>query len=249
MTQILTVIALKIASIISRILHKGIVMKLFISILAITLVSSTAQALTLKKGQVIGGDGAIHDGASPEMQSQLVKNAQKTDLFGNKKGAGVVGRNLFVIVEGDAVFVPLSELAGKSKDGLAEVVREYIVSHLVTNMTAKHLAEEGSIDQETLEQFESMDMANDEATMQIANEVSEFAKYDIEKATAVLEASLNLATVDAANEAAREAAESVFEQAFEAANEVAAEAYDAIHGEGAYCEQDPSCEVWTPESE
>lgn len=228
---------------------KGILMKFYLPILMVIMLSSASQALTLKKGQVIGGDGSIHDGASPEMQEQLIKNAQKTDFFGNKKGAGVVGGNLFVIVDDEAVFVPLSELAGKSKEGLTNVVREYIVSHLVTNMTAKHIAEEGSIDKETLEQFESMDIANDEVTQQIANEVSEFAKYDIEKATAVLEASLNLATVDAANNAAREAAESAFEQAFEAANEVAAEAYDAVHGEGAYCEQDPNCEVWTPDSE
>ena len=208
-----------------------------------------AQALTLKKGQIIGGDGDLHDGASPAMQSQLIKNAQKTDFFGNKKAAGVVGGNLFVIVDDDAVFVPLSELAGKSKEGLTEVVREYIVSHLVSEMTTKHIAEEGGIDQETLKQFESMDIANDEVTNQIASEVSELAKYDIEKATAVLEASLNLATVDAANDAAREAAESAFEQAFEAAHEVASEAYDAVHGEGAYCEKDPNCEVWTPDSD
>ena len=228
---------------------KVVTMKFYIAILTLILFSSTSHALTLKSGQVIGGDGSIHDGASPEMKSQLIKNAQRTDLFGNKKGAGVVGKNLFVIVEDEAVFVPLSELAGKSKEGLTNVVREYIVSHLVSNMTAKHIAEEGSIDRETLEQFEAMDIANDEVTQQIANEVSELAKYDIEKATAVLEASLNLATVDAANDAAREAAESAFEQAFEAANEVAAEAYDAVNGEGAYCEQDPDCEVWTPDSE
>ena len=204
-----------------------------------------AHALTLKKGQVIGGDGGVYDGASPEQQAQLVKNAQKEDFFGNKKAAGVVGGNLFVIVEDEAVFIPLSELAGKSKSALTEVVKDYIVSHLMDDLKAKHLAEEGTLDAETLEQFESMDIANDEVTQQIASEVSDFAQYDIEKATAVLEASLNLATVDAANDAAREAAEAAFEQAYEAAVEVSAEAYDAIHGEGAYCEQDPNCEVWT----
>ena len=211
------------------------------------LLSSNAYAMTLKKGQVIGGDGAGYDGASPQMQSQLAKNAQKTDFFGNKKSAGVVGQNLFVVVDNEAVFVPLSELAGKSKEGLQEVVREYIVSHLVNDMKAQHIAEEGSLDAETLAQFEEMDIANDEVTNQIADKVSEFAQYDIEKATAVLEASLNLATVDAANSAAREAAESAFEKAFEAANEVAAEAYDAVHGEGAHCMQDPNCEIYTPE--
>ena len=35
-----------------------------------------ATALTLKSGQVLGGDGEIYDGASPQQQEQLVKNAQ-----------------------------------------------------------------------------------------------------------------------------------------------------------------------------
>ena len=221
-------------------------MRLYAIIAIMTALSALpVQALTLKKGQVIGGDGGVYDGASPDQQAQLVKNAQKEDFFGNKKAAGVVGGNLFVIVEDEAVFIPLSELAGKSKSALTEVVKEYIVSHLMDDLKAKHLAEEGKLDAETLEQFESMDIANDEVTQQIANEVSDFAQYDIEKATAVLEASLNLATIDAANDAAREAAEAAFEQAYEAAVEVSAEAYDAVHGEGAYCEQDPNCEVWT----
>lgn len=221
----------------------------FIISIMTALTAMPAQALTLKKGQVIGGDGDVYDGASPEREAQLIQNAQKEDFFGNKKSAGVVGSNLFVIVEDEAIFIPLTELAGKSKSALTKVVEDHIVSHLMGDLKAKHLAEEGELDAETLEQFESMDLANDEVTQQIANEVSELAQYDIEKATAVLAASLDLATVDAANSAAREAAEAAFEQAYEAAVEVASEAYDAVHGDGAYCEQDPSCEVWTPESE
>ena len=34
----------------------------------IALLASSAQALTLKSGQVIGGDGGVYDGASPEKQ-------------------------------------------------------------------------------------------------------------------------------------------------------------------------------------
>ena len=58
---------------------------LYALLLASAIAAMPAQALTLKKGQIIGGDGNVHDGASPEMQSQLIKNAQKTDFFGNKK--------------------------------------------------------------------------------------------------------------------------------------------------------------------
>lgn len=220
--------------------------------LTITMVVSLSlpsQALTLKSGQVLGSDGNVYDGASPEQADQLVKNAQKEDFFGNKKSSGVVGSNLFVVVEGDAVFIPLAELRGRDKDGVTEVVKDYITSHLISHMTAQHIAEEGGIDAEALADFEKLGIENGEYTAEIAEQITEFAQYDVQRATELLEATLDLATVDAANDAAREAAESALEQAFEAAHSVAAEAYDAIHGEGAHCEQDPNCEIWTPDSD
>ena len=94
-----------------------------------------AQALTLKKGQIIGGDGNVHDGASPDA-SQLIKMPK--NRFLNKKAAGVVGGNLFVIVE-MTLFLSLTELAGKSKETNGSCQREHIVSHLVSNMTANIL--------------------------------------------------------------------------------------------------------------
>ena len=36
--------------------------------------AAVAQALTLKSGQVIGGDGQIYDGASPEKQQALTRS-------------------------------------------------------------------------------------------------------------------------------------------------------------------------------
>ena len=44
--------------------------------------SAPVHALTLKKGQVIGGDGAVYDGASPEQQSQLIKTLKKKTFLG-----------------------------------------------------------------------------------------------------------------------------------------------------------------------
>ena len=211
--------------------------------------ASSAFALTLKSGQVLGSDGEVYDGASPEQAEQLAKNAQKKDFFGNQKSSGVVGQNLFVVVEGSVVFVPLTELQGKDRASVTQTVKDYITDHLVSALKAQHIAEEGKIDAETLKEFEALGDANSEYGAQVAQEVTEFAQYDIEKATAVLEATLDLATVDAANEAARQAAEATFEQAFEAAYEAASEAYDAVNGEGAYCEKDPNCEVWSPDSE
>ena len=55
-----------------------------LSIAAFSILSSVpAAALTLKSGEVIGSDGNIYAGASPENAANL-------------KGSGVVGRNLFI---------------------------------------------------------------------------------------------------------------------------------------------------------
>ena len=40
-----------------------------------------SMALTLKSGQVIGSDGQIYDGASPEKQEALIANAQNGGIW------------------------------------------------------------------------------------------------------------------------------------------------------------------------
>ena len=69
----------------------------------------SAQALTFKKGQVLGNDGQLYEGASPEEMDKLVAKAKD-----DGKTAGVFGRNLFVIVGESVSFIPLSDLSGKS---------------------------------------------------------------------------------------------------------------------------------------
>ena len=52
-----------------------------------------ASALTFKKGQVLGSDGQIYDGASPDLRDRLIKKAQRTG-----ESAGVTAGKLFVVV-------------------------------------------------------------------------------------------------------------------------------------------------------
>ena len=94
--------------------------------------SSSVNALTIKSGQVLGSDGQLYDGASPEVLANLIKNAEKTG-----KMAGVSGKSVFVVVdvpgeegEKDVVFISLSELAGKDKDGIQATVLDKVVGHL-----------------------------------------------------------------------------------------------------------------------
>ena len=45
--------------------------------LALLLLTSTANALTFKKGEVLGSDGKVYDGASPEMEASLIRRAEE----------------------------------------------------------------------------------------------------------------------------------------------------------------------------
>ena len=69
--------------------------------------ASIAQALTFKKGEVLGADGKTYKGASPEQPERLIERAAASDI-----PAGVVGNNVFVVVGDKVSFVPTAELSG-----------------------------------------------------------------------------------------------------------------------------------------
>ena len=72
-----------------------------------------AHALTFKKGQVLGNDGQIYDGASPRESARLLETAKD-----GGKAAGVFGRNLYVVIGEDITFIPLTDLAESLKTRL-----------------------------------------------------------------------------------------------------------------------------------
>ena len=73
--------------------------------------ASSAQALTFKKGEVLGSDGKTYQGASPEQMECQIKRAAANDM-----PAGVVGNNVFVVVGDKVSFFPTSELRGTSNE-------------------------------------------------------------------------------------------------------------------------------------
>ena len=56
--------------------------------------AAPASALTFKTGEVLGPDGNVYTGASPEQLERLIERAAEQDM-----PAGVVGNNVFVVVE------------------------------------------------------------------------------------------------------------------------------------------------------
>ena len=84
-----------------------------------------AQALTIKKGQVIGADGGVYDGASPEQKEVYINRAKEG---GNQ--ADLVGRNVFVVVQDDITFVPVGDLVGKSKKSQLNTIGDTVIEKL-----------------------------------------------------------------------------------------------------------------------
>ena len=72
-----------------------------------------AGALMFKKCQVLGSDGEIHDGASPAQPEVLIKRAEEDGEM-----AGVLETNLYVVIDGEVIFVPLSDVRSKTKEGM-----------------------------------------------------------------------------------------------------------------------------------
>ena len=117
--------------------------KYIIASMALALMMSSASALTLKKGQVIGGDGGVYDGASPEVQENLINNAKRSG-----KKVGLSGGNVFVIVDDTVTYVPTQDLSGLSRDGMVEVVGDAVVEN-VTGVEGLSLADIEEISSET----------------------------------------------------------------------------------------------------
>lgn len=197
-------------------------MKIFVKMVSCLFVSSVlvaapVQALTFKKGQVLGADGGVYDGASPDQKEALIEKSKSKGWFGAEgKKSGVQGSNLFIVVEDDLVFVPINELKGKSKEQVTEVIKGHIVEHLTANITKYNTDVDGSVDMEGLER--DLQNVDSEITQQIANDIADVA-VSAEAAAALTEATAAIATVDVNDAAAVAAAEADFEAAFEAAHE------------------------------
>ena len=99
------------------------------NVIAVVLVSlamaSTAQALTLKRGEVLGSGGKTYKGASPEQLERLIERAAASDI-----PAGVVGNNVFAVVGDKISFVPKSELSGATKDTQLQIIGDQVVQDI-----------------------------------------------------------------------------------------------------------------------
>ena len=144
----------------------------------VSFLSAGANALTLKSGEVLGGDGKVYQGASPETEAAMLKQAGKTDWFGNSKTSGVMGSNLFIVVEDQVTYIPLTELQGKSKDAIKEHVLESVKASFGVDIDINDAADAEQLERhvESLQQnaeFAAAATELDQAIEEAAGNISE----------------------------------------------------------------------------
>lgn len=105
-----------------------------------------ASALTFKKGEVLGPDGTMHKGASPEQMECLIANAEESGDVG-----GVTGNNVFVVVGEDVTFIPINDLRNLPKETQINVIGDAVVQDLTGNddITFKQVSAVSELSAET----------------------------------------------------------------------------------------------------
>ena len=141
-----------------------IIMAIFMGV-TVTL-SAGAQALTFKSGEVLGPDGNMYVGASPENLENIVANAKDDD-----KPAGVVGNNIFVIVDETVTFVPTKELASKTNDERLEHIGNKVVENI------------SGIEGLSMKSVEAVKELGEEADIDLAKVISESGLEALDKTT------------------------------------------------------------------
>lgn len=161
--------------------------QLLFAILASTCLVSAAQALTLKSGQVIGSDGGVYDGASPEQQAALIARAQNGGDI-----AGVNGSSVFVVVGDTITYVPVDEIRGKSDERMKEIIGDEVIQNVtgVEELTladvenATLLAEQSGVPLEELVSVDGLEGLDPEILEEIQT-VAEESGIDFENLVAV----------------------------------------------------------------
>ena len=145
-------------------------MKKIVAILCAMALAAPAHALTFKTGQVIGADGEVYDGASPEQQEKIV-NAAK----GRGEIVGMTSGNVFVIVGDTVTYIPVQEIAGKTDEGILETVGDAVVRNVTGNeditfesvQAAQSLSEETGVPIDELVSAEGLEGLDEETLAEI----------------------------------------------------------------------------------
>ena len=89
--------------------------------------AATAEALTLKTGEVLGPDGEVYHGASPKEMKALIDRAQSDET-----PASVLGNNVYVVVAEEVSEATGEDIGQLISDGGIEGLDEGLLTELET---------------------------------------------------------------------------------------------------------------------
>ena len=101
---------------------------------------------------MLGPDGTMYQGASPEERERLIKKAAE-----DGKTAGVSGSSLFVVMDGEIMFIPLSDLQGKSRNARMDIVKAHVVANAVDMDVEDLLEDAGNLEEALASRLEGIE--------------------------------------------------------------------------------------------
>ena len=149
---------------------------------------------------MLGPDGTMYQGASPEERERLIKKAAE-----DGETAGVSGSSLFVVMDGEIMFIPLSDLQGKSCDTRMDIVKAHVVANVADIDVEDLLEDAGNLEEALASRMECI-----EAGIEAGLSATESVALDNALATATTAA--EQAAAQSALEAALDAVEGVDEE-------------------------------------
>ena len=180
-------------------------MRFLITLLTSIMFVTTANALTIPKGHVLGPDGNVYKGASPDQIARLIALG---------KAVGTHGRSVYIIYDGTITFIPFSELIGKSKDERFAHIIQQVTDTILAELAAKLIltidnnVDETSTSTEIRATIQTAIAEQESITLEVAEEI-------IEKAIVQIVKDVVEETEEAAEEAISEAIEEVVTEVVE----------------------------------
>ena len=94
----------------------------------------------------------MYKGASPEERERLIKKAAE-----DGETAGVSGSSLFVVMDGEIMFIPLTDLQGKSRDTRMDIVKAHVVANVADIDVEDLLEDAGNLEEALASRMEGIE--------------------------------------------------------------------------------------------
>ena len=164
---------------------------MFTSLLVSTLSLSAHASITLQSGQVIGPDGGIYDGMSPQTEADLLDSIESGETR-----VGVVNRSLYVIVNDEITTVPLSDLQNLNSDSRLAYIKDAIKSDYLESgsIELSDSLNDSEVERELEHQSSELESEMERYSSEIESEIAKHEteiEHELSKHEAEIEHELN----------------------------------------------------------